>query len=114
MREHRKNRAKDIRMVRADDLRPSPDNWRTHPAEQRRAMQAALDEIGFAGAFVVREAEDGELVIIDGHLRHEELPPDTMVPAVVTDFDEAEAGKLLATFDPSADWLALIRNDLRH
>jgi hypothetical protein len=87
-------------MVKAGDLRPSPDNWRTHPPEQRRAMQAALEEIGFAGAFVVREDDAGELVIIDGHLRQEELPLDTMVPAVITDFDEQEAGKLLATFDP--------------
>jgi hypothetical protein len=35
--------------VPAGQLRPNPKNWRTHPAQQRDAMRAVLEEIGYAG-----------------------------------------------------------------
>ena len=63
-------------------------------------MEAALREIGFAGAFVVREDEQGKLRILDGHLRQETLDEDEMVPVVVTDLDEMDAKKLNGVFDP--------------
>jgi hypothetical protein len=95
-----RDRIQDLRRVRAGDLKPSPKNWRRHPEVQRRAMQAALAEIGFADALLVRET-DGGLELIDGHLRAD-LDPEQTVPVLVLDVDEQEAGKLLATLDPLA------------
>jgi DNA modification methylase len=95
-----RDRIQDLRRVRAGDLRPSPKNWRRHPESQRKAMQAALAEIGFADALLARETDDG-LELIDGHLRAD-LDPEQQVPVLVLDVDEQEAGKLLATLDPLA------------
>src|SRR5690606_32314336 len=95
-----RDRITDLRRVRAGDLRPSPKNWRRHPETQRRAMKAALAEIGFADALLVRETGEG-LELIDGHLRAD-LDPEQQVPVLVLDVDEQEAGKLLATLDPLA------------
>ena len=47
----------------------------------------------------LRELPDGSLELIDGHLRTE-TTPDAIVPVLVLDVDEAEAAKILATFDP--------------
>jgi hypothetical protein len=96
---HIRDRVKDFRRVRADQLRPHPRNWRTHPDGQRAALQSALAEIGFAGALLVREMADGSLELIDGHLRAETVP-EMLVPVLVLDVNEAEADLLLATFDP--------------
>jgi hypothetical protein len=94
-----RDRIKDFRRVPASCLRPSPDNWRTHPPAQREALRGLLAEIGYAGATLCRELDDGGLEIIDGHLRAEEMG-DREVPVLVTDLTEDEAKKLLATFDP--------------
>ena len=92
-----KDRIKSLRRVRVSELQVHPKNWRKHPEGQRRAMSAALSEIGFADALLVRETPDG-LQIIDGHLRAD-LAKDQKVPVLVLDVDEQEADKLLATFD---------------
>lgn len=94
-----RSRVKTFKRVPAKELEPHPLNWRRHPQEQVDAMRAALDEIGFAGAIVVRETEPGRYQIIDGHLRSE-IDPEARVPILVTDLSAEEADKLLATFDP--------------
>ncbi len=94
-----RDRIKAFRRVKASQLRPNPRNWRTHPQAQRDAVRGALAEIGYASALLVRELEDGSLELVDGHLRAE-TTPDMEVPVLVLDINAAEAGKLLATFDP--------------
>jgi hypothetical protein len=94
-----RDRIKAFRRVPASSLRPSADNWRTHPQIQRDALRGLLAEIGYAGATLCRELPDGGLEIIDGHLRAEEMG-DREVPVLVTDLTNEEAKKLLATFDP--------------
>jgi DNA modification methylase len=98
---HIRDRIKDLRRVRAGDLRPHPKNWRKHPEEQQNALRGILAEVGFVDALMVRELPDGGLQIVDGHLRAE-TTPDSEVPVLVVDLDEAEADKVLATFDPLA------------
>ena len=93
-----RDRIKDFRRVKGRDLLPNPRNWRRHPQAQRDAMRAVLEEVGFAGAALARETPAG-LMLIDGHLRAE-LEPDAELPVLVLDVDEAEAAKLLATYDP--------------
>jgi hypothetical protein len=93
-----KDRIVELRRVKASELRPNPRNWRRHPTEQAEALRGVLTEVGFAGAVLVRETPDG-LELIDGHLRTD-LAGDAIIPVLVLDVTEAEADKLLATFDP--------------
>jgi hypothetical protein len=96
-----RDRIKELRRVRAADLRPNPRNWRVHPPEQQAALRGVLAEIGYADALLARELADGTLMLIDGHLRAE-TTPESMVPVLVLDVDEAEADKILLTHDPLA------------
>lgn len=96
-----RDRIKELRRIRAGDLRPSPRNWRKHPQAQQDALRGVLAEVGYADALIARELPDGGLELVDGHLRAE-TTPDTLVPVLVTDLDEHEAAKVLATLDPLA------------
>ncbi len=95
-----RDRIVELRRVRAGDLAPNPKNWRLHPEAQRKAMRAALTEIGYADALLARQTPEG-LQLVDGHLRAE-LTPDEVVPVLVLDVTEEEANKLLVTLDPLA------------
>ena len=94
-----RDRIKELRRVRARDLVANPKNWRTHPAEQRDALQGVLAEVGYADALLVRDLPNGKLEIIDGHLRAE-TTPDAVVPVLVLDVSEQEALQILLTHDP--------------
>ncbi len=94
-----RDRIKELRRVPANELRPNPKNWRTHPEKQLNAIRGVLAEVGFAGAELARELEDGTLELIDGHARAE-VAGAAEVPVLVLDVNEAEANKILATFDP--------------
>ena len=96
--EIRTDRIKDLRRVRAGDLQPDPRNWRRHPKAQRDALAATLDRIGYVDAVIAREVS-GRLVLVDGHLRAD-LDPEAIVPVLVVDLDEQEAGEVLVTLDP--------------
>jgi len=96
-----RDRIKDFRRVRADQLRPHPRNWRTHPQAQHDAMRGVLAEIGYADALLARELPDGSLQLVDGHLRAE-VAAEQLVPVLVLDVTEDEALKLLVTLDPLA------------
>lgn len=95
-----RDRIKELRRVKASDLLPSPKNWRKHPKAQQDALRGVLAEIGYADALLARETDAG-LMLVDGHLRAE-TTPDSLVPVLVLDVDEAEASKILATLDPLA------------
>jgi DNA modification methylase len=106
------DRVRELRRVKASDLKPHPKNWRTHPKEQREALQGLLAEIGYADALIARELPDGTLELIDGHLRAE-TTPDQDVPVLVLDVTEQEAEKLLTTLDPLAAMAGADRTKLR-
>lgn len=94
-----RDRIKELRRVKASDLKPNPKNWRGHGDTQRNALSGVLEEIGYAGAIVAYEGEGGGLTIIDGHLRAD-ISGEETVPVLVLDVDEKEADLLLATLDP--------------
>lgn len=96
-----RDRIKELRRVKASELIPNPKNWRTHPVAQQDALKGILAEVGFAGAVLARELDDGSLMLIDGHMRAE-TTNDQEIPVLILDVDEAESDKLLATFDPIA------------
>ena len=95
-----RDRIKELKRVRASELKTNPKNWRTHPESQASALKGVLSEVGWADAVLARETADG-LELIDGHLR-KEIAPDELVPVLILDVDEAEADKILLTHDPLA------------
>ena len=95
-----RNRVKALEHVRAGDLIPNPLNWRRHPQHQRDLLRTSLEEVGYADAVIARQTDDG-LVLIDGHLRAG-IDDDQVVPVLVTDLTEDEAGAMLASLDPLA------------
>ncbi len=108
-----RDRIKELRRVPASELRPHPANWRVHPEKQRRALEGVLAEVGYADALLARELPDGSLQLIDGHLRAETTPRD-LVPVLILDVTEAEAGKILATHDPLASLATANVEQLEH
>jgi hypothetical protein len=96
-----RDRIRELRRVKAGQLRPHPKNWRRHPPLQHDALRGLLAEIGYAGALLARPLADGSLQLIDGHLRAE-ITPEMEVPVLVVDLDDEEAAKLLALHDPLA------------
>jgi DNA modification methylase len=93
-----RDRIKELRRVKASELLPNPGNWRTHPKSQMDAIRGILAEVGFAGAELAYETDRG-LMLIDGHARAE-IAGDAEIPVLILDVDEAEAKKILATYDP--------------
>ena len=91
----------DLRRVPAGELLPNPKNWRKHPQKQKSALAGVLADVGWADAVIARETPAG-LMLIDGHLRTEVAPDDT-IPVLVLDVDENEADKILVTHDPLAE-----------
>src|SRR5439155_19953973 len=106
-----RDRIKELRRVRAGDLKPNPRNWRTHPDAQKNALRGILAEIGYADTLLTRELPDGSLQLIDGHLRAE-TTPDSEVPVLVTDLTEEEAEKVLLTLDPLAAMATVNKDNL--
>lgn len=94
-----RDRVKKTVKVKASSLKNNPWNFRTHNMKQKYLLRDILSEIGFAGAVLVRELEDGTYMLLDGHMRKEELG-DQKITAIVTDLTEDEAKKLLAVYDP--------------
>jgi DNA methylase len=76
-----------------------PDNWRRHPAAQRRAIRASLTDVGWVQGVVVSRRSGR---ILDGHGRVEDAIAhgEPEVPVTYVDLDETEERLVLATFDP--------------
>ena len=93
-----RSRVKEMRMVKASQLMANPKNWRTHSKEQMAAVKSMLQQVGFAGAELARELEDGSLELIDGHARAK-ASGDSEIPVLILDVTESEADTILATYD---------------
>lgn len=105
-----RDRIKELRRVPASELVQNEANWRRHPERQRQALRAVLQEVGIADAAIAYEDADGRLVLIDGHLRRDELET---VPVLVLDVNANEADILLGTLDPLAGMAAADTDALR-
>jgi len=106
-----RNRIKGLLYVPAGELIPNDDNFRGHPEDQRKVLDAAMTTIGIVGACVAYENDQGQLVLIDGHLRREEVDKNQELPVIVLDVNEKEARQVLATYD-SVGALATINQDI--
>jgi hypothetical protein len=87
--------------VRAGDLVPHELNPRRHTEQQREALAALYEEIGFARSVLGYRRADGRIKLIDGHLRRS-MDPDMEIDAEVLDVNDEEARKLLLSLDPLA------------
>lgn len=96
-----RNRIRELKNIRCADLVANPHNWRAHGESQKAAMAGILQEVGLVDALLVRDRGDGTYDIVDGHMRAGMLPHDEL-PCLVLDITEAEATKVLLTFDPIA------------
>jgi len=97
-----RDRVIEFKRVDRDDVLPNEHNWRKHPEPQRAALRGLIQEIGVAGAGLAyySERNGGKLTLVDGHLRREEIPE--QLPVIITDLNDIEADKLLASYDPLA------------
>lgn len=94
-----RDRIRELRRVPAGELKANPKNWRTHSQGQLDALSEIIREVGFAGATLARELEDGSLQLLDGHAR-QAIAGDDPIPVLVLDVTESEADKIIATYDP--------------
>jgi ParB-like chromosome segregation protein Spo0J len=87
--------------VSPGELVPNPRNWRTHPAEQQRAMAGVLGEVGWVAEVLVNRATGN---VVDGHLRIKlALARDEpTVPVTYVDLSDEEERVVLASLDPIA------------
>jgi DNA methylase len=87
--------------VAPSDLVPNPRNWRSHPAEQGRALAGALAEVGWVAEVLVNRTTGH---VVDGHLRIElALARDEpSVPVTYIELSEEEERLVLASLDPLA------------
>jgi DNA modification methylase len=81
------------------ELVANPRNWRTHPPEQRAALIAELDRVGFVQSVVVNRTT-GHLV--DGHLRVEVAAERGVgtIPVVYVELSPEEEARVLVALDP--------------
>jgi hypothetical protein len=79
--------------------RANPDNWRTHPPAQLKALRAMIGQVGYAGAVLLNETT-GHL--IDGHARVSSAPPDEVLPVLVGRWTLEQERQILVSLDPLA------------
>jgi hypothetical protein len=125
-----KDRIRGFCRLAPERILPNPRNWRTHPDNQRAALQGVLADVGIADAVLVVPCSPGglasllaagadgfgpwlmgyrgEFMLVDGHLRAETITGQP-VPALVLDLDEREQAEVLATFDPVGDLAGMDR-----
>lgn len=77
----------------------NPRNWRTHPPEQRAALIAELDRVGWVQSVVVNRTT-GHLV--DGHLRVEVAVERKVeaIPVAWVELTQEEEDRVLVSLDP--------------
>ena len=92
------SRIQDRGNLDPNQLTPHPKNPRSHGANQRRYVEAALEEVGWVREVVVNHRTG---YVVDGHLRLEQAlaNDETEVPAVIVDLSEQEEAQVLAGLD---------------
>ncbi len=116
-----RDRIIEVKRMKVRDIAGHPQNPKDHPARQRAALTASLNEIGKADVLraYYSAKNDNRLTLWDGHHR-QGLDLDAEWWIAVTDLDDTEAALMLATFDPiaalaetNAERLAAVLADVR-
>lgn len=74
-------------------------NWRTHPTEQRKALEEALEKVGWVQRVIVNERTNR---VVDGHLRVAvaRARNEATIPVSFVNLSDDDERLALATFDP--------------
>jgi hypothetical protein len=96
-----RNRIVDHADVPPAALVPNPRNWRSHPAEQQKALAGALGEVGWVAEVLVNRTTGN---VVDGHLRIELALArhEPTVPVTYVELSDDEERLVLASLDPLA------------
>lgn len=80
-------------------IKPSPFNWREHPAYQLLTLSGVIEELGWIQSVVINQTT-GRL--IDGHARVDLAYKhgEASIPVVLVELSEEEEQKAIALFDP--------------
>jgi len=95
-----KDRIIGMKRIKPSDIIPHPMNHKEHSEEQRIRMRSILQEVGFAGAVIVRKHK-GKYQLIGGHMRREEMKQP--IPAIILDVTEREGTEIMGMLDAIAD-----------
>jgi hypothetical protein len=95
-----KSRIVESKMMRPSELEANPENWRTHPRRQMRALTSILDEVGWVTRVIYNQRTKR---MIDGHARVELAlaKGEAEIPVDIVDLSEREERLVLLTLDPS-------------
>ena len=93
-----RNRIKAFRTVNARDIRENEQNFRQHGQAQADELKALLEDVGMVDVLKCVETDDGDLLLVDGHLRRDLIGNGTVQVAIL-DLDERETKRVLAHFD---------------
>jgi hypothetical protein len=82
-----------------DQLLANPQNWRVHPRRQQKALEQALDKIGWVTEVIVNQTTGH---VVDGHLRVGLAisAGEPTVPVTYVELSEDEERMALASLDP--------------
>lgn len=96
-----RDRITEVRRVKASELLPHPQQFRSHLDPQRSAVEGSLDTLGQIIPLPVYLGSDGRLTLIDGHLRTD-IAGDREVSVAITDLSPEEARLGIRLLDPLA------------
>lgn len=96
-----RDRIKCFKRLNPEDISPDPLNYKIHTPDQRKHFRSILEEVGIAGAVLVRETKRGKYQLIGGHMRKSEITQP--IPALVIDVTAKAATELLARLDTVAE-----------
>lgn len=102
----------EFRFINPEDVQDNNLNWKTHPAEQTRAIESVIyseEGVGWAGAVLVnnRKVQDGwaqaeaVMTLIDGHERRAvAMKQGGQMPALIGSWSPEKERLILASSDP--------------
>ena len=81
------------------ELAENPDNWKSHPPEQREAISELMAQVGWAGALLLNR-RTGRL--LDGNARRAiKMATNEPVPVLIGEWSEEQERLILASLDPT-------------
>lgn len=96
-----RNRIIDRVEVTGRDLKRNPLNWRTHPENQTATVRSLIDTVGQVSPLIGVRGADGQITLIDGHLRAD-IADDALMQVDIVDLTPEEQRLILALYDHSS------------
>lgn len=96
-----RDRIVEFRRIPGAEFLDNQGNWRTHPDAQREGLTGVLRSVGIVDVLIAyySQRNEGQLTLLDGHLR-KSTNPKVLWPTIIVDLTDEEADLVLATLDP--------------